>query len=66
MIVKGEVSWMYECLNCGFKFNNPAVIWKRTPLVDLWLRGNQKTFYYATPVCPKCGSDKIEKGSDDG
>jgi len=53
---------MYRCLNCGFKFNNPEVVWRKTPLNPggLWAI-DPKALYYSTQVCPKCGSDAIEK-----
>ena len=52
----------YECLNCGFKFREPLVVWR----VCAW--DGEVAWVPATPyypvarlatVCPRCGSDLI-------
>jgi len=62
---------VYNCLNCGVKFLRPVINWMQRDDLNLGILYSihPSALYMAIPVCPRCGSDAIEKvkdGEDDG
>ena len=51
---------VYKCLNCGFVFKEPKVVFRPIPAPPYTpiLHTNP---YYPVYVCPKCGSDAIKE-----
>jgi len=49
---------LYRCLNCGFKFVNPEYKLKPLPFGVVILIDPQTL---NIPICPKCGSDALER-----
>ena len=53
---------LYKCLNCGFIFRQPEVVYKMRPINPgtTYLAIDTRALYYGVYTCPRCGSDAIE------
>jgi len=52
----------YRCLNCGFVFRNPKVVYRQRALNPgrVWAIA-RAALYVPIAVCPKCESDAIKQ-----
>ena len=52
-----EVRKLFRCLNCGFIFKNPKMIFRSPVPPGEPILIDRRALY--VPACPKCGSDAI-------